>query len=160
MFYLLKKKSVNKVLLIVPCYGWRNRGLEKFDISKIKLKVKWPKWDWIKIQFFSRFQALNDGYIQHCQLSATSMKSRLNGPSKKGTDSLVELINKLPGEIHTTVYTDIFFLATNTNEMNSECHVLTVHLKVRLTVSVPQFLLWPWSVLSTLFIKVNSEELW
>ena len=103
MFYLLKK-SVNKVLLIIPCYGWRNRGLEKFDISKVKLKVKWPKWDWIKIWFFSRFQALNDGYIQHCQLSATSMKSRLNGPSKKGTDSLVELINKLPGEIHTQTF--------------------------------------------------------
>ena len=71
------------------------------------------------------------------------MKSRLNGPSKNGTDSLVELINKLPGEINTIVHTDIFFLATNTNEMNSKCHELTVHLKVRLTLSVPQFLLWP-----------------
>lgn len=71
------------------------------------------------------------------------MKSRLNGPSKKSSDSLVELINKLPGEIHTIVYTDIFFLATNTNEMNSQCHELTVHLKIRLIFSVPQFLLWP-----------------
>ena len=56
--------------------------------------------------------------------------------------SLVELINKLPGEMHTIVYTDIFFLATNTSEMNSKGHELTVRLKVRLTLSVPQFLLW------------------
>lgn len=61
---------------------------------------------------------------------------------KEGTDSLVELINKLPGEMHTIVYTDIFFLATNTSEMNSKGHELTVRLQVRLTLSVPQFLLW------------------
>ena len=78
-------------------------------------------------------------------------KEGLMDLQKEGTDSFIELINKLPAEIHTIVYTDIFFLATS--EMNSKGHELTVRLQVRLTLSVPQFLLWPWSVLSTLFIK-------